>query len=166
VKIISFDPGGTTGVATYDSETDEWLHWTWGPHEHHYELDNYLRLYGFHFDVWLYEEFVYQRRDLDKGVSLVLVSLEYIGIIKACHAYWATKEPPVDRMDLRKSLLSYKRLFDDRKLKLCDLWNRPSGAALTAHERDATRHLLYHIATSQDPELQDLGRYYVNQTKR
>ena len=134
MRIISFDPGGTTGVAAYDE--DAWKYggelWTFqslGPEEHHEDL--WVCLDGF--KTIVYERFNYQRRELDKGVSLRLDSVEYIGVIKlfAQQNYDVTLHPqqPADRL-----------FWDDDKLRKLSLWRS------SPHERDAVRHLLTYVS--------------------
>jgi hypothetical protein len=129
MNIISFDPGGSTGVAHYNMTKDEWYTWTLGPNEHRVRLWEDLETY--HFGHIVYETFLYQRRSVDKGVSLELISKEYIGII---NLYAALYEVPVHGQSPPQRMF-----WTDAKLKQLSLWGS------TAHERDAVRHLLYFI---------------------
>lgn len=140
MRILSFDPGGTTGVAIYDDEFAEgetpttscWARFELGPQEHHAEL--FVLLTGERYIV--YETFDYQRRELDKGVSLVQVSLEYIGIIKMHKQY---SEDGGTHVDVFPQKPAQRMFWTDEKLKRLGLW------VSSPHERDATRHLLYHM---------------------
>lgn len=131
MKIIAVDPGGTTGIAEYDTETEKLLQFQIGPDKHHRELYMYLRVADP--DVLICERFNYQRRELDKGVSLVLVSREYIGI---CELY---AQERVD-YNLMMQQPAAMKLFDDDKLKRIGVY-RPA----MVHANDATRHLFYHM---------------------
>lgn len=129
MRIISFDPGGTTGIALYDDEfEDGWRRWSLGPGPHHLQLWSVLQN---EYDI-VYETFNYQRRDVDKGVALELISRNYIGIIELraamSHSVNIYPQSPSRRM-----------FWDDDKLRELGLW------VSSPHERDATRHLLQHI---------------------
>lgn len=134
-KIVSFDPGGTTGVAIW--EDGKWNRCSLGPKEHHYELWQFLIRHG-DADTWVYETFNYQRRDITKGVSLELISREYIGIIKLaftrCASHWGGKTS-----ELIPQSPPQRMFWTDDKLRELDLW------VSSEHERDATRHLLYYL---------------------
>lgn len=126
--IMCFDPGGTTGIALYDIThgiRTEHI----GPDVHHLFL--WHALLKFHPDVVIYEQFIYQRRPLDKGVALEIISREYIGIVRL---YAAMMNIPCIESSLTK--LAF---WDDEKLKLINLWSN------VIHERDALRHLLYYL---------------------
>lgn len=136
MRIIAFDPGGTTGVAIYDDTSAEngityWTRFELGPGEHHAELWTALTM---EYEV-VYETFDYQRRDVDKGVSLELISREYIGIIKL-HKQMAQ---PEEEVNLYPQKPSQRMFWTDAKLRALGLW------VSSEHERDATRHLLYYI---------------------
>lgn len=140
MRIISFDPGGTTGVAIYDDEFYDpdnlkaaWSRFELGPGDHHGELWVALTLET---EV-VYETFEYQRRDITKGVSLELVSREYIGIIKL---HKEMQEDDGEPINLHPQKPSQRMFWTDDKLRELDLW------VSSPHERDATRHLLYYIS--------------------
>lgn len=126
--IICFDPGGTTGICNYDVTHGIYTEHL-GPGDHHLELWHYLL--NRRPDSVIYEEFQYQRRELEKGVSLEIISREYIGIIR-CYA-------AMMNIPCHKSTLNKLKFFDDDKLKQLSLW------VPVIHERDATRHLLYYL---------------------
>jgi hypothetical protein len=133
MRIIAFDPGGTTGVAIYDTDTErEWTRFELGPKEHHAALWALLAE-----EVHIvYETFDYQRRDVEFGVSLELISREYIGIIKLHREY--LEEGGV-YVELHPQKPAQRMFWTDEKLKKLGLW------VSSEHERDATRHLLYHL---------------------
>lgn len=136
MRIIAFDPGGTTGIAIYDDiELNEplWYRYSLSHDDHHWELWDELLTEG-PFDAVVYETFTYQRRPLDKGVSLELISREYIGIIKL-----AAKRHPNEIKNLVPQSPSQRMFWTDEKLRKLGLW------VSSPHERDATRHLLYYV---------------------
>jgi hypothetical protein len=144
VRIISFDPGGTTGVAIYDDEdlgpecieSHYWERKSLGPDPHHQELWGMLVSDTDVTDL-VYETFNYQRRELTRGVSLRLDSVEYIGIIKLAierSSLWG-------RPGLNVSAQSppTRMFWTDDFLRALGLW------VSSPHERDATRHLLAYV---------------------
>lgn len=132
MRIIALDPGGTTGVATYVD--GEWSRFELKG-DHHDEL--VAKVSMFCPDVVIYERFQYQRRELDKGVSLVLVSVEYIGCLK--YLYQSSRFDGETWELIEQTPAQAKNLFTDDKLRRLDLWSS------SPHERDATRHLLYYL---------------------
>lgn len=168
MKILALDPGGSTGYAQYDSERRSWLQGTLRG-EHHIALMNLLM--SDNWDVVIYERFLYQRRELDAGVSLVLDSVEYIGVIKLYHQSITAAHGMVEKSsdsglhlvqftvpELVMQAPSSMQLWDDRKLKAAGLYTTDSP-----HARDATRHLLYYL-TAGPTEHQD--RSFIAKTKR
>ena len=138
MKIIAVDPGGTTGIAEYDTVTEDLLQFQIGPDEHHLELYRYL--WAAQPDILICERFNYQRRELDKGVSLVLISREYIGV---CKLYIrATAEARENETSWAMQQPAAMSLFTDRKLKRIGVY-RPA----MVHANDATRHLFYYMTT-------------------
>jgi len=136
-RIISLDPGGSTGWAMRDKDGGI-SHGTFGPEEHHVELWSFL---DFNTPaVIVCERFVYQRRELDKGVSLRLDSMEYIGLVKLFLGL---------RMSTQGELVlqtpsQAKHMWSDENLKRLGLWGK------TPHSRDALRHLLYYLCVNAD----------------
>lgn len=141
MRIIAFDPGGTTGVAIYDTEAEqEWQRFSLGPDLHHAELWGLLLMET----EIVYETFEYQRRDVEFGVSLELISREYIGIIRLHKDMTKDNEdgetfPYLDQINLYPQKPAQRMFWTDEKLKQLGLW------VSSEHERDATRHLLYHL---------------------
>jgi hypothetical protein len=132
MRIIALDPGGTTGVATYETEHQIWDHCQIGPAEHHNALWNYLT--DTEPDVIIYERFMYQRRELTRGVTLNLDAVEYIGVVKL----WYSQHVNVELVC--QTPHQAKMFWDDEKLKTVGLYI--TGAP---HANDATRHLLYYL---------------------
>ncbi len=143
---MSLDPGGTTGVAIMNTEAQKTTpeNSTWSFSEltgaHHWDLWALLEKEQPHYVI--YERFQYQRRELDKGVSLVLVSVEYIGIIRL----WLSMQEMAGRpvYDICQTPAQAKNLWTDEKLQKVGLYTKGS-----AHIRDATRHLLYWLTVTQ-----------------
>lgn len=156
--ILAIDPGGCTGWCRIDwvegSPLESKVTWGFLPESrsmapHHLTLwglltetgsDAFMRNELFHL-VW--EGFNYQRRELDKGVSLVLDSKEYIGICKLYTAFndlkGAEQQP------------STMKLWDDSKIeRLCTRHSMERPPVSPAHARDALRHALYHITVTMN----------------
>lgn len=140
MRVMAIDPGTTTGIAVYDDASGQpWTRWELGPDLHHLDL---LQALTFEHTV-VYETFIYQRRELDKGVSLVLDSCEYIGVIKLHEQ--STLDVTLVPQSPAVGKGSGGCFWDDQKLKRLGLW------VSSEHERDATRHLLYYVTfTLQD----------------
>jgi hypothetical protein len=138
-KYVSLDPGGTTGISIFMpdhlhvQEADRWYTTTRGPEEHHLQLYDWLsRAHADHrITQVICERFNYQRRDIEKGVSLVLISREYIGVIKL----WCIQ----NIVPLYMAQVGNKDFWSDKNLKDLGLY------AGTQHERDATAHLLWYM---------------------
>lgn len=130
VDIVSLDPGGTTGVAIMDNDGSI-RHHQIGPDKHHKTL--WLFLINMAPDVLVCEQFNYQRRELDKGVSLVLVSKEYIGIAEL---YTQTYECQLVMQNASEA----KDFCDDRKMEKWGL-DLPHKER---HAKDAYRHMIYY----------------------
>lgn len=144
MRLIALDPGGTTGVARLfggigrDSIEVTQL----GPHEHHQDLWIYLETAVP--EVVICERFMYQRREVDKGVALNIDAREYIGIAKL----WCLLN---DAKFVLQTPAQAKNLWKDDKLKKIGLYSTNAR-----HANDATRHLLYFLTVT-------LGdRHYIN----
>lgn len=160
MKILSLDPGGTTGWAIYDNSVPEGVHRMWcgeiGPQEHHDELFDFMheQYYGPKEDnphdmrIPLYvicESFQY-RNNLDKAE---LISCEYIGIVKYfqrqvadCKLYFQTAGQG------KITPTSFVKLKHLEKLGLFEKGKK--------HAMDAYGHLLYYAIHSGNPEMAEL----------
>jgi len=122
VKIIAFDPGGTTGLAKVilpeeklDVGQSHSAEAIW------YFLNNEWP------DQIVYEKFLYQRRD-----KVDLTPVEVIGVIKL----WAA----VNRVPIASYTAAQAKTFwTDQKMKKLGGWFEGMP-----HGTDALRHLLYH----------------------
>jgi hypothetical protein len=137
MRVIALDPGTHTGVCIYDTKGSIFEVYTLGPEEHHLTLLQELQEFEPDHVVW--ERFQYQRRELTKGVSLVLDSREYIGIAKL----YCQQHVAVTRHE--QTPAQAKNLWTDQKLKKLGLWEMTKSA----HERDALRHMLYFLVVTR-----------------
>lgn len=157
MKIIAFDPGGTTGVCIFErlanTGTVEWKHGQLGPGDHHLALWSLLERERPH--IIIYERFMYQRRELTEGVSLVLDSVEYIGVIKLWYDKFCAKIDPseyiveptlVEQSPSQMSLWGGGKKNDDSGARLKKLSLYTPNAP---HANDATRHLLYYLSVTK-----------------
>lgn len=142
-RVLAFDPGGTTGWAYASGGSSTGLDFGYdsgqiGPHEHHSELWSFLEaqwapLPSTPLEI-TFESFEY--RNLSRS-GLVLVSKEYIGIIKLfCQHHDIT---PTER-----TASAAKHMISDDKIHALGLW-KPSRP----HAMDATRHLLTHLVVGK-----------------
>lgn len=131
LDIISLDPGGTTGVA-FVREDGGINHLQIGPDKHHLTL--WVLLVEHSPRVLVCERFNYQRRKLEKGVSLELISREYQGIAELyCQMY------PQCELILQNASEA-KDFCDDRKMEAWGL-DLPHKER---HAKDAYRHMIYY----------------------
>lgn len=135
-RIIALDPGGTTGWALYDVDSDNNEKWTCGqigPHEHHDELFSHLeRLHVQSFTV-VCESFEF-RQNAQRN-NLNLMSKEYIGIVKL---FGQQRNVPV----VFQTAGQAKPFVTDEKLKI--MGHYTPGMK---HARDAYRHLILYMVS-------------------
>src|SRR5262245_52010581 len=91
-----------------------WGQYQIGPGEHHQELWQYLS--DTEADVVIYERFMYQRRELTRGVTLNLDAVEYIGVTKL----WCQQHADVKLVC--QTPHQAKLFWDDDKLKQVELY--------------------------------------------
>jgi hypothetical protein len=128
---VAFDPGGTTGVAIYDSGDRRWERYQLDEDQHHVAL--WEDLNALRPDVVICESFEYRPR-LPKAI---LISRNYIGIIELWCKLW---EKPLHL----QTAATGKGFWKDEKIRKLRLW-KPG----MPHANDATRHLLYHISFTE-----------------
>lgn len=147
-RIIAFDPGGTTGWASYSAfaiddvngngtrtyHNETWAQGQLGPEEHHGQLNALLELQRVKDYTLVSESFEFRNRARD---GLELISREYIGVIKL----FAEEEEVSLYM---QTAAQGKGFITDRKIKAAGLWH-PGWK----HAMDATRHLLFHMVNKQ-----------------
>lgn len=126
MKLVSFDPGGTTGVCTFIGPNNFLFH-QMDQDQHHLLL--YQFLLNQRPDKIIYEKFTSQPRK--KHVDLR--AREYIGVIKL---YGQTHETEYVGQDASTA----KQFWTDDKLKVIDLY-----IAGSRHAMDALRHMLYYL---------------------
>lgn len=140
-KIITFDPGGTTGiaVATIDSnvEVPKFEVEQLGPQQHHVELEDFLEHNLAHADrkFVVYETFDYRNTSRS---GLVLDSREYIGVI----TLWCKRRGVAL---YKQTPAQAKGFVSDNILKELNLYSKAFR-----HANDAMRHLIYFIVNNDD----------------
>ena len=122
MRIMSFDPGGTTGVAVWG---DEYC----GTWETRGLRPIYADLSGYKPDQVVIESFTYQRRD-----KVDLTPVEVIGVIKL----WCEIHEIPYKV---QSPATGKSFWTDKKLKQIGMYEASKG-----HAMDALRHLLYYFS--------------------
>lgn len=149
-KILAFDPGGTTGMATYDS-----LPLSGYPHhmslqigggEHHEEL--YEALTSHRPDVIVCESFEYRQFAGVPKAKVELVSRDYIGVIKL-YAQQHSITPVFHTASAAKAFVT------DDKLKALDVY-KPGNP----HANDAMRHLIFYRVSNDKQAKKEYLQYW------
>jgi hypothetical protein len=144
-KIVSLDPGGTTGYAVYHRDGTEQERfnryggtWTWGhlgPDDHHEDLFALLCLNYTKDMIVVCESFEFrQNRQRD---NINLMSREYIGVAKL---FGQREDTPV----VFQSAAQGKGFVSDEKLKVMGLYIPGKK-----HAMDAMRHLVFYMVNKQ-----------------
>jgi hypothetical protein len=165
MRIISLDPGGTTGYVVWDSSHEGVLYFagSWGqlgPDPHHEKLWRLLLEQDTYMSgnlLIICERFDNRGNDFAK-----LVSVEYIGVVKLYqqvvqHANVCSGQGVVWQGS------DVKTWADNKKLKACGMLLTPMTK--WRHANDAMRHLLYYVCHSSDLQLQDAARRYFQMLK-
>lgn len=139
-KIIAFDPGGTTGYASYHNGVNGQMVFDGGqlgPHEHHVELYNLLQDYQPHIVVCEAFEFR-QHKGTGEGKKdkVELMSCEYIGVIKM----WCRM---MGMAPIMQGTFVLGNMTNTRLDKLGLLYK--TTLTRNRHYHDAMRHLLYYL---------------------
>lgn len=152
-RVIAFDPGVTTGWATYTAEKIynplakpqgyyEYVNETWAcgylANDHHRDIIALLELQATSEFVIVCESFEYRNR---ARAGLRLESKEYIGIIKL---FAAERGVPL----LFQNAATGKGFGSDDKLERLGLLQKPVSRYPNQHINDANRHLLVYLATT------------------
>ena len=137
VKILSLDPGGTTGWAVWNGEylvpgPKGFNSGQIGPHEHHLDLYNFLCFEQTHDFVVVCESFEYRN---EQRVNVELISREYIGVAKLF-----TAERQRGKKLILQTAGKVKPFWSDDKLRKLGLWS-----VGRKHANDAMRHLLHYM---------------------
>lgn len=142
--ILALDPGGTTGMSVcnyvddgVDDFVGEWRFGQIGPQPHHealWTLMADLCIPGIELRI-VCESFEYRN---NSRAGLVLDSVEYIGIVKLFVARYGVP------LTMQTASMG-KGFTKDQNIKKLGLWQ--SGKK---HANDATRHLLYYLATNEE----------------
>lgn len=154
MRVVSLDPGGTTGVviATSSSDGGYKLQCTQiGPEPHHNLL--YKCLAKWDPDVIVCESFQYRPPRKDdpayKHVNIRLDSVEYIGVVKL---YGQVNNRPVV---FQTAATGKGFWWDQKSCKVTPKYDRLKDVGLylpgKQHARDAMRHFLHYVTfTLQD----------------
>lgn len=137
MRILSLDPGGTTGWAQMDrpphamdtNEEDQWKQGEIKEPEHHGNL--WELLCTAQPDILLCEGFNHQQRDFAN-----VIALEYIGVVKL----WMLTGRLVEVKVAFPPPGIYKQFWTKEKIKAVGLW-KPNARNATS----ATGHLLYYL---------------------
>lgn len=142
MKILTLDPGGTTGycfMETYDDREaiKRFVSGQLGPQPHHADLWEWLVVYRP--DIVISESFEYRNK---ARAGLVLVSKEYIGITKLwCNLY--------EKEYNEQSPASAMGFVQDQHIKNLSMWKTGNP-----HAMDAVRHMIYYCTNPNiDPSL-------------
>jgi hypothetical protein len=146
MRIVAFDPGGTTGWATWHGitllpGTNGFNSGQMGPGDHHKQLFDFISFEQGSDELHVVtESFEYRQQ---QRTTVVLVSKEYIGVMK----YWMEERGRRGRDRFYEQTAGkVKPFWSDDKLKKLGLWNVGQN-----HANDAMRHLLHHMTF--DPTL-------------
>jgi hypothetical protein len=155
MRILSLDPGGTTGYSWCELDGDKSKKFEvhggqLGPSKHHLPLWQLLmnRRAKWNWDVVVCETFSYRMVALeDEGggtsysPNINLISKEYIGVVEL----WAKSSVGSQALIVWQQpseAVGKKPFWHDDRLKLVGLHNKGER-----HRNDATRHLLHYTVT-------------------
>lgn len=163
-RIIAFDPGGTTGWATYTAvrmlppdlfEIDkgkylpindsmyeyfdeEFTGGQLGPEKHHDELDMLLGMQHVEDFTIVCESFEYRNR---ARAGLVLVSQQYIGVIER---FAQERNVPLVMQSSSVGKITKKSFVRKENLEKLGLWVK-GGASTWNHQMDSYGHLIQYM---------------------
>lgn len=142
-RIVSLDPGGTTGWASFTSDGDsaQWICGQLAAKNHHDQLDNMLGM--MHTDQYhiVCESFEY--RNVSRA-GLVLDSVEYIGVMKRYAQCWGVSYT-MQTASQGKVGTRPNAFVKPSNLRKLGLWS-PGNV----HAMDAYGHLLYYMINNAD----------------
>lgn len=160
MKILAFDPGGTSGWARYWNEnpgTNPWTCGQIGPGEHHLELyefltSQYRSCHDRREPLWLIGESFQYRNNLDKAE---LISCEYIGVMKLfARTHYDTRIVWQTASQGKIVNASTKRrgsFVQQKHLQRLGLW-----VPGKIHAMDGYGHLLYYAINGGNPDMAEL----------
>lgn len=158
LTVVALDPGGTTGIATYDADivtnTENQIEYynekfnvlEMGPYDHHFALYNFLQYLRTQNTRVVCEAFH------NRGMNKDLIALQYIGIIRL----FTQETMGMPTYGLRQvlwmqepSIVNSKQnsFWNDSKLK--KLGRYTPGMK---HGNDAMAHLLHHLSFTMKRE--------------
>lgn len=144
MKLLGVDPGGTTGLALYDTETYEFefpYDGQLGPKPHHHRLFDTVHL--FEVDRIICERFDYRRNLTNAN----LIPVEYIGVLKAAAVSVRVTTGHEAEFILQKQLKGKRGLWTDEKLEAVGLLK---PITKWGHRNDAVRQVLYYLTTQMN----------------
>ena len=137
--ILAVDPGGRTGIVKFDTETRAWdTHYLGGEDAVEHHLDLYESLTEVLREAIRLEVpmVVVCENFFNRGkADAVLISLEYIGIVKLWHAQMSRTH----NVKLVMQVPADMQLWDDDKLRRATLWETQKDI------RAAKKHLLFYL---------------------
>lgn len=159
-RIISLDPGGTTGWATFtatrtwEGDIPEFSNIQYncgqiGPYEHHKRLSEWLTATLLDRTIIVCETFHWRNSDVDKVEP---IALEYIGVVKLFYNTLKTERP----------LELYWQHPPEGKIKKASFVRKPHlyklglYKASQIHAMDAYGHLLYWVINKGGSELAEV----------
>jgi hypothetical protein len=127
MRILTLDPGGSTGLCVFDTETNQIQFTVFDQDWHHKTLFEVLA--EINADVTVYEAFDHREK------AALLISVEYIGVIRL----W--------------SQINEKTIVSQRPTDVKGQWPnsvlkrvlKTKYKFLSAHEKDAVRHLMWYV---------------------
>jgi hypothetical protein len=144
VIIVAIDPGGTTGLAVWNSLTNSHpiltqFEFSQLTGDHHHDLWVFLLQWSARAEQFrtpfhvVYERFEFQKEKQREGLNYD--AKEYIGIVKLFRAKYG---PAVHLHDQSRG---QKTFWSDEKIKTLGLWQNGRR-----HAMDALNHLLYYVS--------------------
>lgn len=152
-RVVSLDPGGTTGYAIYDAEfpvasltkrepiEDRLTVGHLGPEDHHEELYDLLELQHIRDFYLVTESFEFRQGNQRNNINLM--SKEYIGVAKL----FAQQRGLIGSKRVRyyeQTAGLAKPFVTDEKLRIMNWWTPGMK-----HANDAARHLVFFLVNKQ-----------------
>jgi hypothetical protein len=129
MRLVAFDPGGTTGICTWQDGV--WSLSQIGPGPHYLGL--WDRLHLLRPDTIICESFEFRQSKQRDNINLI--SREYIGVVRLFGILYDT---PV----VFQTASAAKSFVSDEKLKVMGLYEVGQR-----HANDATRHMVLYLVT-------------------